>query len=236
MNNLLLPIIKECETKGFSIDQKAVQRFDVYYNYLVQENEKYNLTAITEKSEVALKHFADCILFATRLDIKSGTAICDVGSGAGFPGMCLKIIRPEIELTLIDSLNKRVQFLQSLAEKLDLKVSAIHSRAEEAGQNKLLRESFDIVTARAVANMSVLSELCLPLVKVGGIFAAMKGPAVEEELKNANGIKLLGGDNPQILCDELENIGTRRTVICKKISQTPTKYPRSFAKISKQPL
>ncbi len=236
MNNILLPIIQECKNRGFEVDANALERFEEYYAFLVQENQKYNLTAITEKGEVALKHFADCMMFATRLEMKSGTKICDVGSGAGFPGMCLKIVCPQIELTLIDSLNKRVQFLQSLAERLGLEVKALHSRAEEAGQNKVLRESFDIVTARAVANMSVLSELCLPLVKVGGVFAAMKGPAVDEELKNAKGIKLLGGDKPQIFDDELENIGTRRTVICKKISQTPTKYPRSFAKISKQPL
>ncbi|MBP3692463.1 MAG: 16S rRNA (guanine(527)-N(7))-methyltransferase RsmG [Clostridia bacterium] len=236
MNNILLPIINECESKGFSFDGDAIRRFEIYYNFLVQENEKYNLTAITEKGEVALKHFADCMIFATRLNITDGTKICDVGSGAGFPGMVLKILYPKADVTLVDSLNKRVQFLSQLGNQLGLEVNALHSRAEEAGQNKNLRESFDIVTARAVANMAVLSELCLPLVRVGGCFAAMKGPAAEEELANAGGIKLLGGDKPLIYSDQLEDIGQRRTVICKKISQTPTKYPRIFAKISKQPL
>ncbi len=236
MKDILLPVIEECEKRGFNVDSDALRRFEIYYSFLVQENEKYNLTAITEKQEVALKHFADCMFFASRLDIKDGTKICDVGSGAGFPGMVIKILRPKAEITLIDSLNKRVQFLSQLAQQLGLKVTALHSRAEEAGHNKLLRESFDIVTARAVANMSVLSELCLPLVKVGGCFAAMKGPAVDEEIENASGIKLLGGDKPQIFSEDLANIGQRRTVIFKKISQIPTKYPRSFAKISKQPL
>lgn len=236
MNDILLPVIKECEKRGLNVDADALRRFEIYYSFLVQENEKYNLTAITEKREVALKHFADCMIFASHLDIKDGTKICDVGSGAGFPGMVLKILCPKAEITLVDSLNKRVQFLSQLAKQLDLDITALHSRAEEAGQNKELRESFDIVTARAVANMSVLSELCLPLVRVGGSFAAMKGPAVDEELANAGGIKLLGGDKPQIISENLENIGQRCTVICKKISQTPTKYPRSFAKISKQPL
>lgn len=236
MNNMLLPIISACEKEGFTIDKNALERFEEYYSFLVQENEKYNLTAITKKDEVALKHFADCIIFASHLPIRDGTKICDVGSGAGFPGMVIKIIRPEIELTLIDSLNKRVQFLSQLSGRLGLEVTALHARAEEAGQDKNLRESFDVVTARAVANMSTLSELCLPLVRTGGTFAAMKGPALEEELANTKAIALLGGDKPQIFCDELACVGQRRTVICKKISQTPTKYPRSFAKISKQPL
>lgn len=166
MNNILLPIIDECESKGFSFDGDALKRFEIYYNFLVQENEKYNLTAITEKGEVALKHFADCMIFATRLNITDGTKICDVGSGAGFPGMVLKILYPKADVTLVDSLNKRVQFLSQLGNQLGLEVNALHSRAEEAGQNKNLRESFDIVTARAVANMAVLSELCLPLVRV----------------------------------------------------------------------
>ena len=236
MNDVLLPVIEECERRGFTVDENAPERLEAFRRVLLEENRKYNLTAITDEREIAIKHFADCMLFASRLPLEKGTAVCDVGSGAGFPGMVMKIIHPQIEITLIDGLNKRIAFLNLLAGELGFKVNALHARAEDIGQTKKLRESFDVVTARAVASMAVLTELCLPLVKIGGCFAAMKGPAADEELKVAGGIKLLGGEKPKIFSEELPDGGQRRTVICKKISQTPTKYPRSFAKISKQPL
>lgn len=236
MTEIINSVIADCRAKGIKIDEKATERLEKYCKILIEENEKYNLTAITEPDEIAIKHFADCILFAAELDIKDNARLCDVGSGAGFPGMVIKIIRPDLDVTLIDGLNKRVNFLTELANSLELSVNAVHVRAEEAAKKPELREKFDIVCARAVAAMPVLSELCLPLCRVGGMFAAMKGPSVEEELSRCGGIKLLGGAKPEILYGALPNGDTRRTVIIKKLSQTPTKYPRQFAKISKQPL
>lgn len=222
---------------GIELTPEAAERFNVYGNYLLEENEKINLTAITDPEEVVVKHFLDCALFLKYVDLPAGAAVADIGSGAGFPSMVLKILRPDIELTMIDSLNKRIEFLKRLSDKLRLETEAIHFRAEDAGHQESLRESFDFVTARAVARMSVLSEYCLPLVKKGGMFVAMKGPAAEEELADSkNALGILCGEINDVFSYFLPSGDARSIITVKKISQTPPKYPRQHTKITKKPL
>ena len=222
---------------GLEPDQKVIERLNLYGNLLLEWNEKINLTAITEPEEVVVKHFYDCLLFLKNVDLPTGASVIDVGTGAGFPGIVLKIARPDIKLTLLDSLNKRINFLNEVLKALNLEAETIHARAEEGGQNKLLREKFDFATARAVARLNVLSEYCMPFVKVGGHFVALKGPAAKQEAEEAQkAISLLGGEKPKIICENLTEDEQRCFCIIKKISQTPTKYPRNSAKISKQPL
>lgn len=230
-------IVPECSAFGLELDKQAIDRLNLYGNILLEWNEKINLTAITEPEEVVRKHFYDCLLFFKHNTIPMGAKIVDVGTGAGFPGIVLKIARPDIELTLLDSLSKRVNFLKEVIKKLELSADAVHIRAEEAGKSPLYREKYDIATARAVARLNVLAEYCLPFVKPTGFFVAMKGPAANEELSDAKkAISLLGGQVEDIICERLAENEERCFVKIKKISQTPTKYPRISAKISKQPL
>jgi 16S rRNA (guanine527-N7)-methyltransferase len=216
--------------------EEQLDKFCLHQEMLASWNEKINLTAITEPGEVALKHFADCIYAACK--IPEGASLIDVGSGAGFPGVPLKIMRPDISVLLLDSLNKRINFLNELISALGLeKIETMHTRAED-GAKKELRESFDIATARAVANLTVLSEYCMPYVKVGGKFLAYKGSAGENEVLDAkNAIATLGGK--LIGTEEYILPGTdiRHTLVSiEKIKPTPIIYPRSPGKISKNPL
>ena len=230
-------IYEKCASFGVNIDKATDEKLRIYALALLEWNEKMNLTAITEPSEVVYKHFYDCILFLKNVEIKQGAKIVDVGTGAGFPGMVLKIVRPDINLTLLDSLNKRLIFLEDVLKRVGLTAELLHSRAEEAGQNKAYRESFDIATARAVAPMNVLCEYCLPLVKKGGMFIAMKGPGMSDELaESGNALKCCGGEKVGIFTETLTGIEERNFCLIKKISQTPTNYPRLGKKISKQPL
>ena len=220
-----------------TLDDAALKNLEIYGNLLIEWNEKMNLTAIVEPDEVLIKHFYDCLLFFKDVDIPEGAGVIDVGTGAGFPGMVLKIARPDINLCLLDSLNKRLVFLAEVLEKTALSAEVVHARAEDGAKKPELREGFDIACARAVAAMPVLSEYCLPYVKQGGLFVAMKGPAADEELAAAKkAISVLGGGEAQIFCETLPDGGERRIVKIKKISQTPTKYPRNSGKIAKQPL
>ncbi len=221
-----------------NLNDEQKEKLNLYGNLLIDWNEKINLTAITEPEEVVFKHFLDCIYFFKNIEVPKNASIIDVGTGAGFPGIVLKIVREDIELTLLDSLNKRVLFLNEVIEKLNLKgAKTIHSRAEEGGRKEELREQFDFATARAVAPLNVLSEYCLPFVKKGGNFVALKGPAGIEEADNAKkAVVLLGGGETEIFSIEDENLGQRTIIKVKKISQTLPKYPRNSAKISKQPL
>lgn len=223
---------------GVEITDEIAEKLNIYGNLLIEWNEKINLTAITEPKEVLYKHFYDCILFFKNVQVPMNAKIVDVGTGAGFPGMVLKIVRPDLKVTLLDSLNKRLIFLNDVIEKLGLSgIETVHMRAEEAGKSKKCREAYDIATARAVANMPVLLEYCTPLVKKGGTFVAMKGPSVTEELENCgNALKILGMETPAVSCETLRNDEQRAFVIAKKISQTPPKYPRKPGDISKQPL
>jgi len=227
-----------CQSFGVELTDKIKQQLNLYGNLLLSWNEKMNLTAITEPDAVLYKHFYDCILFLKHIDLKKGATVVDVGTGAGFPGMVLKILREDLDITLLDSLNKRLVFLNDVIDKLGLNgIKTLHSRAEDAGKNKALRESFDVATARAVANLPVLLEYCTPLVKKGGIFVSMKGAnAMEEVAICSNAVKILGCTEPDILFETLPGDDKRAFLSFKKISQTPPKYPRKPGDISKQPL
>ena len=231
-------IMPLCSEFGVDIDDTARERLNIYGNLLLSWNEKMNLTAITEPEEVLFKHFYDCILFFKNVDVPKGAKIIDVGTGAGFPGMVLKIIRPDIKLTLLDGLNKRLVFLGEVISQLGLSdIQTVHLRAEEGGKNSKHREKYDIACARAVAAVPTLLVYCLPFVKKGGYFVAMKGPSASEEAeKSKNALRLLGGEKPNIICETLTGNEQRSFILVKKISQTPPKYPRISAKISKQPL
>lgn len=230
-------IVPICESFGLTLDGAAKARLNTYGNMLVEWNEKMNLTAITEPEEVLYKHFLDCLLFFKNVDVKQGAKVIDVGTGAGFPGMVLKIARPDIELTLMDGLNKRLTFLNAVLDELKLEAKTVHSRAEDGGKNKDFREKYDIACARAVANLPVLCEYCIPFVKVGGQFVAMKGSAANEELAaSGNAYKILGCEKATIICENLRENEARAFIIAKKVSQTPPKYPRMGGKIAKSAL
>lgn len=235
MNIPFEKIIPFCED-FITLDSDKKSQLTKYAELLVEWNEKINLTAITEPEEIAVKHFLDCIMIFKYVDISQNSSVIDIGTGAGFPGLVMKIVRPDINLTLLDSLNKRITFLDTVCSELSLKnVTTIHSRAEDGAVK--LREKYDYAVARAVANMPVLCEYCIPYVKLGGSFVAMKGASAKQEAEQSvNAVKILGG---QIISTDLfniENCGDRGIISIKKISQTPTKYPRNPAKISKQPL
>ena len=226
-----------CQEFGLLLDNTAKTRLNTYGNMLVAWNEKMNLTAITEPEEVLYKHFYDCLLFFKNVEVKKGAKVIDVGTGAGFPGMVLKIARPDIELTLMDGLNKRLTFLNAVLAELNLDAKTVHMRAEDGGKNSDYREKYDIACARAVANLPVLCEYCIPFVKVGGQFVAMKGSAANEELDSAtNAYKTLGCQKATIICENLRENEARAFIISKKVSQTPPKYPRIGGKIAKSAL
>lgn len=220
---------------NFDLTDIQLEKFDKYAQTLVEWNEKINLTAITEPTDICVKHFFDSLLLLDAVDVKENSTMIDVGTGAGFPSIPCKIVRDDIELTLLDSLNKRINFLTELSNNLEINTTCIHSRAEDGGRKEDLREKFDFATARAVAHLRELSEYCLPFVKVGGYFVSLKGYEIEEELEEAKkAIKLLGGKIVEVKKYEEEN--KRAIVIIKKVSQTPTKYPRIASKIKKQPI
>ena len=213
------------------------KQLETYSRMLLEWNEKMNLTAITNPEEVQIKHFEDSLLLLEHLDIKQNASVIDVGTGAGFPGLVLKIARPDLKVTLLDSLNKRLIFLKAVCDEIGVEVDLIHSRAEDAGRDEKCRAAFDYAVSRAVSALPALCEYCLPLIKTGGVMAAMKGPEMNEELNNAmDAIKLLGGGEVQKKEYTLPNGDGRSLVTIKKISQTPTKYPRKGVKISKTPL
>ncbi|MBU7216712.1 16S rRNA (guanine(527)-N(7))-methyltransferase RsmG [Staphylococcus gallinarum] len=231
-------LTKQLSTHGIELSEQQQQQFQTYYQMLVEWNEKMNLTSITEEHEVYLKHFYDSIAPSFYADFSQSMSLCDVGAGAGFPSIPLKIIFPNLKVTIVDSLNKRIQFLNQLADVLGLQdVSFVHDRAETFGKG-VYRESYDIVTARAVARLSVLSELCIPLVKKGGQFIALKSAKGDEELEEAAfGIGVFGGKVIDTISYELpEDAGDRQMMIIEKRSQTPKKYPRKPGTPNKSPL
>ncbi len=228
---------KWCSENSLLISEEQKTAFEQYAKMLVEWNKKINLTAITEENEIAVKHFADSISVLKYSDIKQGASVIDIGTGAGFPGVPIKIMRDDINLTLLDSLNKRLIFLDEVCKAVNIKADIIHSRAEEGSQKTQYREKYDIALSRAVANLPALCEYCMPYVKTGGAFIAMKGADGENELENAkNAISLLGGKVERTEKLILPDNSTRIIITIRKIKSTPTKYPRRSVKINKQPL
>lgn len=225
--------------KGIVLSPWQLEQFDIYYKTLVQWNEKMNLTAITDQEEVYLKHFYDSLSASFYIDFSKPISLCDVGAGAGFPSIPLKIAFPHLKVTIVDSLNKRITFLNHLADVLQLTdVTFIHDRAETFGVNQEHRETYDRVMARAVARMSVLSELCLPLVKIGGEFIAMKAAQASEELATAQkAIALLGGKVKESFVFSLPVEESERNIlVIAKDKATPKKYPRKPGTPGKMPI
>lgn len=231
-------IIKEYAKEiSIELDDKKVEQFYMYMELLLEWNEKINLTAITKPEEVILKHFIDSLTIINK--IKPNTKIVDVGTGAGFPGIPIKIVKEDIEIVLVDSLNKRIHFLDEVIQKLGLtKIETIHARAEELGRNKKIRETFDYATSRAVANLSTLSEYLMPFVKVGGNVIAMKGSEIEEELQKAQkAISILGGEVIAVEKFILPKSDIKRHIVTiKKRNMTPMKYPRKAGTPAKEPI
>lgn len=224
-----------CEQNGIFLDEVMLERFDIYARLLVEWNEKMNLTAITEPREIELKHFLDSLMLIKYYDLQNVSNAIDVGAGAGFPSMPILIYKPEIEFTLLDSLNKRLTFLSVVNNELGLDAKLVHSRAEVSGQEENYREKFDLAMARAVAPMNVLSEYCIPFVKEGGAFVALKG-SNDDVSEASNAIEVLGGRLESNISYELGGTEARTIAVVRKISQTPTQYPRKSKKISTKPL
>lgn len=235
IKDLLQNYIKDYK---ITLTENQYEQFQKYFELLAEWNEKMNLTAITDESGVALKHFTDSLSLLNFVDIPQNSSLADVGTGAGFPGVVLKIARPDIKITLIDSLNKRLVFLGEVCAQLGIEAELIHSRAEDGARDEKLRESFDFAVSRAVARMNVLSEYCLPYVKVGGAFCAMKGAQASEEFKESlNAINTLGGKLEKKYFFELpENGGERAIAVVRKVKNTPQKYPRQSGKIKAKAL
>ncbi|EOH83320.1 ribosomal RNA small subunit methyltransferase G [Enterococcus asini ATCC 700915] len=230
---------KQLLAEDIALTDQQMAQFDMYFHLLVEWNEKMNLTAITEEKEVYLKHFYDSLLVGLKMALNPQAAICDVGSGAGFPSIPLKILYPELSVTIVDSLKKRITFLQELTDQLGLtNVHLYHDRAETFGQNPAFREQFDYVTARAVARLNVLAELCLPLVKKDGYFLALKAAKSDEELQEAKpAIAQLGGKFIEEKTMALPLSGDERhLLVIQKKKVTPKKYPRKPGLPNKQPI
>lgn len=219
------------------IDEGAFARLDTFAEMLIETNKSFNLTAIKEPDDVTVKHFADCLAIFKYVNIPENAKIIDVGTGAGFPGLVLKLSRPDINMTFLDSTKKKLGFIENVLNECGVKGETLHMRAEEAAQLSKYREQFDFATARAVAALPVLSEFCLPFVKQGGSFISMKSAESSAETEDAKkAISILGGKiNDDIVFDLVENM-PRRIITIKKNSQTPTKYPRPSAQIAKKPL
>ena len=224
------------EARGITADEEALRRFRIYYDNLDKYNQVMNLTAITGEEDAARLHFLDCAALLEASDLR-GKSLIDVGTGAGFPGLVLKILCPELELTLLDSLDKRLGFLRDTCEKLGFEdVALVHARAEEMPEG--FRERFDCAAARAVARLNVLCELCLPYVKPGGVFIAMKGPELDAELKEAYvALKTLGGTAERQIAYTIPGTELRHcAAVIRKSAPTPKKYPRRWAQIKNKPL
>mgnify|MGYP004534365333 FL=1 len=237
MNYNLEKFLKGLEELHIQLTEEQIQQFIKYYEMLVEKNKVMNLTAITEFDEVIEKHFLDSLSLIKVYDLKKDISVLDMGTGAGFPGIPLKIAFPELKVTLADSLNKRILFLQEVIDELHIeKIEAVHARAEELGKNKAYREMYDLVVSRAVANLSSLEEYCVPFVKIGGNFISYKSGEIEEEVANAkNATFLLGGKVKDVYKFDLYE-QKRSFVIIEKVKGTPKTYPRKAGTPTKTPL
>lgn len=232
--------LKELAEKiKIELDERQLQQFEIFYRLVVEWNEKINLTAIVEEREFILKHLIDSLTLWDEEKFSSAQKIIDVGTGAGFPGLPLKIFKPNLKIVLLDSLNKRVEFLKKVVAELDLKnVTCLHGRAEDFAREKNFREKFDLAAVRAVARLNIISEYCLPFVKIGGTFAALKGKQFREEISKAeNAVKILGGGKINFVEKTLPTLPDCRAVIyITKEKTTPKKFPRSAGTPTKKPL
>lgn len=233
-------ILKQAsDNESLDFTEDKYDKFIRYKELIKEWNEKVNLTAITEDSEIIKKHFIDSIKVFKFQELKNAKKVIDIGTGGGFPGIPMKIINPSSKVVLLDSLNKRINFLNEVIKELKLNdIETIHGRAEDFAQENKYRERFDVAVSRAVANLTVLTEFCLPFVKIGGCFVAMKGPAIDEEMKEAkNAIKILGGEVEEILKVDIEGSDLNHNlVIIRKLKETPKKYPRKAGMVTKNPL
>lgn len=235
VTDFLIPAISEY---SINLSSEQLNQLERYYELLAEWNQKMNLTAITDPEGVAVKHFADSLSVLKYLELPKNSSVIDVGTGAGFPGVVLKITRPDIKLTLLDSLNKRLTFLDAVLTEIGLDSELVHARAEEGGQNLKFRESYDFAISRAVAQLNVLSEYCLPYVRLSGSFIAMKGANADTEIQNAKkAIGILGGKISAVHKFELAgNCGERNIIVIEKNRPTPDRYPRPNGKIKSSPL
>ena len=232
-------LIAKAKEAGIKVTKAQAEKFQKYLELLLNWNEKINLTAITDPSECVVKHFVDSLLFLKTVSPKQGAKIIDVGTGAGFPGIPIAIMRPDVKLTLLDSLNKRLVFLREVCKELDIEAEFVHKRAEEAGKIKGMRENYDIATARAVARMNTLCEYCIPLIKMKGLFVVMKGPGLDEEMEEAKkAIRILGCDvkKQENFTLPNEEKSERNIAVLQKFRFTPKDYPRHGNKITKDPI
>ncbi|MCT4633333.1 MAG: 16S rRNA (guanine(527)-N(7))-methyltransferase RsmG [Firmicutes bacterium] len=223
---------------GLDISRENIEKFDLYKDLLKEWNQKINLTAITDDQEIWEKHFLDSSMSLKFDLIKSGDSVIDIGTGAGFPGLPIKIMKDDINLTLLDSLNKRINFLMHVSDELNLEnIEFVHGRAEDFGKDDDFRQSYDIAVSRAVSALPVLLEFCLPFVKLGGKFISYKGPGYKEEIESAKkALEVLGGAVKDVLEFELPDGSERYLVVIEKVSETPDKYPRRAGKVTKKPI
>lgn len=229
-------LYESCAALGFAVSQECADRLDTYARLLIDYNQKVNLTAITQPDEIVRKHFVDSLVLLRYISLGKGVRYADIGTGGGFPGAVLLCAEPESEAVLVDSINKKLDFVRFLLSELGLQAEVLTARAEELGRNVQYRESFDVVTARAVAQLNRLSEYCMPLVRVGGVFAPMKGKLeADEQQRGFGAIVNLGGkvkQNIELTIDDAQ----RHILVAEKISATNSKYPRNQAQINKKPL
>lgn len=223
------------EDMGTALDAMAIDRFELLENRLLRWNEHVNLTAITDPDEIAVKHFADSLSVFRAADFPKNSSVVDVGCGAGFPGLPMLIARPDLDVTFLDSVGKKLGFIKDVLKQSGLVGQTLHARAEDVAHESEYREQFDFAVSRAVAPLNILAEYAMPLIKAGGTFIALKGAEDEAEL-GENAVNVLGGKIEQVVYLKLPNGDTRNLVVVKKLSQTPSKYPRRTKKITSKPL